>query len=176
MNGTINKFKWFWAWQDDREEAWLGEMSRQGLHLQSTGPFGSYTFERGEKKEYTYRLDFVTQARKDESYFQLFRDAGWKHVGEMGGWQYWRKESQSGVEPEIFTDAASKVQKYRRLLGFLMIFLPILLFGILNFGDYTERYQHWVFAGIFSLYFVLLVIYSAAVVMIARRIIRLRKQ
>ena len=28
---TMKKFKVFWAWQDEQEEAWLREMSLQGL-------------------------------------------------------------------------------------------------------------------------------------------------
>src|SRR5512137_466287 len=121
MNAIIRKSKWFWAWQDDREEAWLGEMSRQGLHLRHPGPFGQYTFEQGEPSEFVYRLDFVANARKNPDYYQLFRDAGWEHAGELGGWQYWRKEVRGGKVPEIFTDNASKIQKYQRLLGYLFI-------------------------------------------------------
>jgi len=30
MADTIRVFRWFWAWEDDREEAWLGEMARRG--------------------------------------------------------------------------------------------------------------------------------------------------
>src|SRR5512136_684175 len=121
----MSKTKWFWGWQDDREEEWLGEMSRQGWHLVRAAAFGQYTFAQGERREYTYRLDFVPGTRKKEDYYQLFRDAGWEHVGEMSGWQYWRKESVDGKVPEIFSDNASKVQKYQRLIGWLLIFFPI---------------------------------------------------
>jgi hypothetical protein len=41
----------------------------------------------------------------------------------MGGWQYFRKEAPAGETPEIYTDQASKVYKYQRLLLFLTIFL-----------------------------------------------------
>jgi len=30
---TISKIKWFWAWQDEKEEAWLSNMARDGWHL-----------------------------------------------------------------------------------------------------------------------------------------------
>ncbi|HLE51739.1 MAG TPA: hypothetical protein VI755_06730 [Anaerolineales bacterium] len=26
----IRKFRWFWPWQDENEEAWLKEMSQEG--------------------------------------------------------------------------------------------------------------------------------------------------
>lgn len=133
MNGElIRKFRWFWAWNDDREEAWLGEMSKQGLHLQSPGFFGQYTFIRGAAREFAYRLDFVTYSKKNDEYYQLFQDAGWEHVGQLGGWQYWRKEVVDGKVPEIFTDNASKIQKYQRLIGFLIIFFPIYVIFLTN--------------------------------------------
>jgi hypothetical protein len=28
-NEIITKTKWFWAWQDEKEEAWLTEMAHQ---------------------------------------------------------------------------------------------------------------------------------------------------
>jgi hypothetical protein len=27
---TIRKFKWYWAWQDEKEERWLSEIAQQG--------------------------------------------------------------------------------------------------------------------------------------------------
>jgi len=65
----IRKSKWFWAWQDEQEEKWLSEMSRQGLHLQRPVVFGQYIFERDERREYAYRLDFVTHSKKTVDYF-----------------------------------------------------------------------------------------------------------
>jgi hypothetical protein len=124
---TYWKFRWFWAWQDEREEAWLGAMSREGWHLSEFGFPGVYLFQKGEPKNYIYRLDFQTARMKDRaSYLQLFRDAGWEHLGSMSAWEYFRKEAVPGEEPEIFTDPESKIQKYRRVLGVLIIFFPTL--------------------------------------------------
>ncbi len=105
MNHTTNKFRWFWAWDDEREEAWLSQMAAQGFHLVSPNPFGYYTFCQGEPRQVAYRLDYATSKYNTAEYYQLFQDAGWEHVGQMGGWQYWRKPIPSGQEaPEIFTD------------------------------------------------------------------------
>jgi hypothetical protein len=121
------KLRWFWAWQDDREEEWLGAMSREGWHLADVGFPGLYRFRKGEPVHDVYRLDFQTSRMKDrEAYLQLFRDAGWEHVGSMSAWEYFRKEALPGEEPEIFTDPESKIQKYRRVLQFIVIFFPIL--------------------------------------------------
>ncbi len=37
MAERVIEHKWFWAWQDDKEERWLEEMSERGLHLVSPG-------------------------------------------------------------------------------------------------------------------------------------------
>jgi hypothetical protein len=176
----IKKFKWFWAWQDDKEEQWLGEMARQGLHLNRPGIFGQYSFTQGKPQEVVYRLDFITSARKKEDYYQLFKDSGWEHVGELGGWQYWRKAMQEGVTPEIFTDADSKIQKYRRLLGFLIILMPIYVISLLNAYNHSTRYQDGFFIQVLNMiYFVLFLVFlmvAFTMVMLLRRISSLKRK
>jgi hypothetical protein len=123
---TINKFRWFWAWQDEAEEAWLAEMSSKGYHLQTSHGLGFYTFTCGEPANYTYRLDYLAASKQEaEVYYQLFADAGWEFIGAMAGWQYFRIPTPPGEEPEIYSDPQSKVRKYERLVGTLVIFLPI---------------------------------------------------
>ena len=118
----IRKFKWFWAWQDDDEEAWLREMSLQGWHLSSIGGPGLYIFALGEQRDYVYRLDYRHPARMEkDAYLQLFQDAGWEHLGSLSGWQYFRKIARAEEPLDIYTDVESKVEKYRRLLGVLVV-------------------------------------------------------
>ena len=92
MTETTRRFHWFWAWQEEKETAWLEQMSREGWHLEAY-TFGWYRFRRGEPREYLYRLDFDPDAskRRDE-YLAIFRDAGWEHVLSWGSWQYFRAE------------------------------------------------------------------------------------
>ncbi len=121
-----HKYRWFWYWEDEKEEAWLRQMANQGLHLGEPGPFGRYTFVEGKPRDVVYRLDFIQPGKKDEMYYQLFRDTGWEHAGEMGGWQYWRRVSHPEDNQEIFTDNESKVRKYNRLLtGILISIIPV---------------------------------------------------
>ena len=47
----IKRWKLFWAWQDEKEAAWLRKMSNEGWHLIQAAPF-LYTFRKGEKKDY----------------------------------------------------------------------------------------------------------------------------
>lgn len=123
---SIRKYKIFWAWQDEKEEAWLGEMAQAGWHLQWPVLPGIYTFQAGPPRDDVYRLDFITSNKDFQNYLQLFQDAGWEHLGSFGGWQYFRKTRQGNEATEIYTDPESKIQKYRRLLGYLLVFFPIL--------------------------------------------------
>ena len=169
---TVTKRKWFWAWQDEQEEAWLQEMSQSGLHFDAVTFPGSYRFIEGEPEDYVYRLDYQALRAKDkDSYLQLFEDAGWEHVGEMGGWVYFRIKSKPGETPEIYSDFESKIGKYYRVMIYLAIFLPILL--ILN-PDMGDRY------GIFSdvlegLFAVMMLFYAYAMVQLFRRINQLKE-
>jgi hypothetical protein len=176
----IRKSKWFWAWQDDREEEWLGEMSRQGLHLQHPGSFGQYTFEQGASRDFAYRLDFVPNAKKNSDYYQLFRDAGWEHAGELGGWQYWRKEIVNGIVPEIFTDNASKIQKYQRLIGFLVIFFPIYVIFLSNYNNFDRMQSRGLFSSLYEIlffvFFVIVMIFIFAMLKIMQRISTLKRK
>lgn len=130
MSGEIfRKVKFFGAWQDEKEEAWLGEMAQEGYHLNGVGFPLVYEFRKGKPQREVYRLDYTSLKKQDrEDYFQLFRDAGWEWVGEMGGWQYFRKEVAEGETAEIYTDNQSKIKKYQRVLGLLVILLPAFIF------------------------------------------------
>jgi hypothetical protein len=120
----VSRFRWFWPWQDDAEEAWLEEMSGEGLHLSSAGSFGRYRFVTGKPVRFAYRLDYRRTARKEKGeYLQLFRDSGWEYAGESRGWHYFRKPMAPGDSHEILTDRESKIDKYRRLSAFYAFFV-----------------------------------------------------
>lgn len=172
---SVTKFKLFWAWQDEKEEAWLREMSRQGLHLQAL-PFPcSYRFEAGTPRDLVYRMDYIVDRTSYENYLQLFKDAGWEHLGEMGGWQYFRTEAGEGVVPEIYTDPDSKAQKYQRLMMILVVLLPIFIVTSSRGVDPDSRFAGLYLAGklLISLF---LLLYAWALIMILRRIRELRQK
>ena len=168
---TINKFKWFWAWQDEQEESWLAEMAAQGLHLEHISFPGRYQFQKGDPANYVYRLDYQSLKKKDrESYLQLFADAGWEHVGDMTSWVYFRRKVQNGDTPDIYSDAESKMRKYYRVMFYLVILLPILIiFGTRTtdlpglFGDILEGF-----------YALMILFYAYAMVQLMRRMSQLK--
>jgi amino acid permease len=140
----LTQFKWFWAWEDEKEEAWLEAMSQSGWHL-----FKSL-----------------------QEYLQICRDAGWEMLGRMSSWYYFRKEYRGGEKPEFFSDKDSKVQKYRRLLLFLVIFLPIMINGMLS----LSRTNNSGFLSAVRIFYVLILLFfSYAIIRLLLRIKKLKK-
>ncbi|MBN1260562.1 MAG: DUF2812 domain-containing protein [Anaerolineae bacterium] len=171
----ISQYKWFWAWQDDKQEAWLEAMSHKGLHLRRIEAFGRYIFEPGTPGDYAYRMDFDRTSGKDSDYFQLIQDAGWEHITSVMGWQYWRKKAGEGSTPELFTDAASKIQKYQRLLVSLVAPSPAIMVPIVGaFKRFPGRAPEWVVAVTLTTFTMWTLFVAVNAVMILRRINELK--
>ena len=170
---TIKKFKWFWAWQDEKEEAWLHEMAMQGFHLRSVSLPGFYEFKTGEPRDDYYRMDYITDRKDYQNYLQLFKDAGWEHLGEMGGWQYFRTMGEGNAIPEIYTDKDSKAQKYQRLIVILIVFLPIFMTITTRPIDGDSPFAGLYFAGKMIGAF-LMFLYVVAMIKIFQRIQQLK--
>ena len=169
---TYRKFKWFWAWQDEQEEAWLSEMATGGYHLEKPQLFGVYHFQVGDPGNVIYRLDYNVLGKKDrESYLQLFQDAGWEHVGDMSSWAYFRKQVQPGESSEIFSDTDSKIQKYQRIMTFLIVLLPIMLFNVTTFVP--DRYGI-LGNALFAIFSIIMLLWAYALIKLMQRIARLK--
>jgi hypothetical protein len=152
---TLRKYKWFWPWQDDVEEAWLRDMSQRGWHLSDVGLPCVYVFESGNSEDVVYRLDYPSSYKLDrEDYLQLFKDANWEFIEERTGWYYFRQPAQSDEELEIYTDAESKISKYQRLLLFAVIILLPLIVSMIN-----TRGGFWFFI-IFPLFLIWVYIFA----------------
>ena len=169
---TTKHFHWFWAWDDEKEEAYLRNMALDGWHFQSVTFPGYYTFEEGDPRNDFYRLDFLSNYKDKDNYLQLFEDAGWSHVGEYGSWQYFRKTALEGKTLEIFTDNESKIKKYSRIMVFLVPFLPIYIISINSLND-AEGLFYEIMTFVFFLFMLL---YAYAMVMLLRRITQLKKK
>lgn len=140
------KTKWFWPWQDEEEETWLEEMSKQGLHLLKTENFGRYVFEQGIPTDYVYRLDYREANDDEQHYLQIFVDSGWQHVTAANGWQYFRQQAREGKIPEIFTDADTKIQKYIRIKNLMVFYFALCAMVSIVYMSYPESdtwSRHW---------------------------------
>lgn len=174
-NEITIKNKWFWAWNDEKEEAWLSEMAAQGLHLENVTLPGRYHFKKGEPANYIYRLDYQSLKTKDkDSYLQLFSDAGWENVGEMGGWMYFRYLVKNGIAPEIYSDLDSKIGKYQRVMTFLAILLPMMVV-LLPSITAADRYGPF-FMVLEGIAFLIMIFFSFGIIQLFRRINQLKQQ
>jgi hypothetical protein len=152
MNKRKHVFRLFSAWNDTKEERWLEEMAQTGWHLVS-GPI-VYCFEEGAPAQMRYRLDYRSESGGMDEYLRLCRDSGWERVFSFAGWQYFRTASASA--PEIYTDAASRIAKYRRLLNSSVLLAIasmaaniVLVIDSFHYrGDPVDMIFRWVVAGL----------------------------
>jgi hypothetical protein len=127
VSKTVTTFKFFWAHEDEQQEAWLRRMAQQGMHLVGVNPLCFWTFRRGEPADTVYRID-APATSQDPSFQQLMLDAGWSLAATTVGWHYWRTPAVPGRTPELFTDNASRAKKFRNRLAMLVgSALPLLL-------------------------------------------------
>jgi len=141
---TIRKIKWFWSWQDNKREEWLQQFSHSGWHFESIGMRGlAFNFKKGQPREYTYRLDFRLDSKeKMRDYVEFIKDAGWEHIENYDGWQYFRKAAEKDETVELFTDNDSKVQKYKRLRSQQAVFFPGAC-ALMIFLGTLDKYPVW---------------------------------
>jgi uncharacterized integral membrane protein len=172
---AIRRIKWFWAWQDEQEEAWLRSMSQNGWHLSSVGLPCIYRFRAGEPQDYVYRLDYQTLKKRDQQdYLQLFSDAGWEHLCQMSGWHYFRTEAIEGEAAEIFTDVESKVAKYKRLLIFLAFYVVICIAAFFH-TIWSDIPYSWSYYWSIIIRVISLVVMGALIYAIIKLILRIRQ-
>ncbi len=118
---AVRKFKWFWPWQDEKEEAWLQKMSLQGLHLRSASRAGFYTFSSGAPQEFIYLTGYCGPSNKDkDGFIKSFQIAGWEYVTDSY-WNYFRSPAQPGQTPPTQISIESKVKKYRGRMGYYLV-------------------------------------------------------
>ena len=123
----------FFAWQEEKEEKWLREMSKKGWHLSRVG-FFNYKFKKGSPMDMVYKFDFkVLRKSEMEDYIMMFKDSGWEHIGNFGSWFYFRTAAEGNHSLELYSDNRSMIEKYRRLLLVLgIISFPVISFGLPN--------------------------------------------
>jgi hypothetical protein len=115
--------KWFWAWDFDKEEAWLNEMASEGLALVSVG-WCRYEFEPCEPGEYIVRLQLLEKKRRSpesEEYLAFLEETGAEHVGSWMDWVYLRRKASEGPF-ELFSDNVSRI----RQLGVIKMFIAVI--------------------------------------------------
>ncbi len=155
------KYRVYFVWSHDKEEKWLNEMSKKGLHLVKTG-FCKYVFEENQEKQYIYRLELLKQNIKQdekESYLDFLRETGVEQVGQYFNWVYFRKQYDE-KEFEMFSDLDSKISHYNRMITLLMIlFAPNMLF-LVNSINNRNSHPLSIFTIILHLLIVIVSLYG----------------
>jgi hypothetical protein len=123
----------FFAWQEEKEEKWLREMSNKGWHLNRVG-FFNYKFKKGRPVDMVYKFDFkILRKSEMDDYIMMFKDSGWEHIGNFGSWFYFRTDAKGDHGLELYSDNRSMIEKYRRLLLVLgVISFPVISFSLPN--------------------------------------------
>lgn len=136
-----NVLRFFWPWEEEKEQAWLEEMARQGWQL--SDPTLLYAFRKAEPGEYVYRKDYFDKGKKEkEEYLSFFRDSGWECVcSSLDGWMYFRTPKKL-FTTEIYTDPESRIDQLKRIqnssLALFVVFLVLIDFNDLNFSAPIE--------------------------------------
>ena len=141
---NITKIRFFS--DDQKEEAWINEMSEQGWHLKKFFTI-FFTFEKGEPGKYIYRNEYVEG--QEPEYLEFLADANIEYVCKVFGWAYFRKETMDGSF-ELYTDTTSKLRYLTKLFNLnLMLFVPNCMFLFINLylGFVSERTKYLSFGA-----------------------------
>ena len=168
----MKRIRCFFIWQDDKEEAWLRDLSKKGLRLDSVNfPF-TYNFNEEPSKKHAYHLNAPKDpGMKPETFIKPFQESGWEHIGRMNGWQYFRKEYSGEVVPVLEGDNKTKADKYQKLMMFLVGLLPFLLIIFPAFG---KRFAPPLFDVLKIGYFIFLALYTLTTFKVYQRVNQLR--
>lgn len=98
----------------DAEIAWLNQMAEEGWAMERFFA-GFYRFEKCEKGEYVYQVDFGDRLFAVSSdYRELMQDMGIEIVQTWGYWVILRKKACEG-KFELYTDIASNIEHYKKI-------------------------------------------------------------
>ena len=118
MRTTIRK--WFWAWEFDKEEKWLDEMSAQGKALVSAR-YLTYEFEDCAPGEYAVRLEMLEHdpaSAEGQQYISFVEETGAEHIGRVMKWVYFRKKTADGPF-ELHSDNRTRMKHLKRIIALL---------------------------------------------------------
>ena len=131
----MTKFRIFLDFR--KEEKWLEGLAAQGWTLKKKNIL--YKFESSPPKQANIKIDYrvFKKGRDFIDYLTLFEDSGWRHIAgtKSSGTQYFM-QAGTNCEEDIFSDAASRVGRYKRasnvMLSGVIAFLPLFIISVQN--------------------------------------------
>ncbi|WP_167955691.1 DUF2812 domain-containing protein [Anaerosporobacter faecicola] len=138
---SLTKYRWFWAWQFEKEERWLNQMSNRGFQLVDVS-FIRYTFDTNSSQEYNYRIEFLEHGpytEKGQEYLLFLKEAGIDMCGSYMRWVYLRKKKDEG-EFQLFSDLDSRLQHLNRIITLLSVIFPLeFMYFVKCWAEYGEN-------------------------------------
>lgn len=118
--------KWFWAWDVDKEEAWLNDMAARGCALSSYS-FCRYEFEPCAPGEYGVRIELLEQrptTPASQQYIRFVEETGAEQVASYMNWVYFRKKRSDGPF-DLFSDLESRIKHLQRIIRLMLSLLVV---------------------------------------------------
>lgn len=113
----------------DAETEWLNQMAAEGWAMRRFFA-GFFAFEKCEKGEYVYQVDFGDRLFSVSSdYRELMQDMGIEIIQTWGYWVILRKKA-SGGEFELYTDVASSIEHYKKIRRMFKVVTIIEMLGL----------------------------------------------
>jgi hypothetical protein len=139
----FTKYKVFFAWDFEKEEKWLNEMSAKGMQLVSAGIF-KYVFEEGNPGEYIYRIELLDQLPthpESMTYIRFMEDTGAEHITSIVRWVYFRKKTDRQAF-DLFSDIDSRINHLKKVIWLLGSVIPLEIMAIsLNMPGVIDGYS-----------------------------------
>ena len=131
---TKKEFRYFTIFNHEKEQEYLREQHKDGWEFSKVSGIGIYHFEKCQPEDVVYQLDYHKDgvSRKTE-YIQMFLDFGWEYLGEVMGYNYFRKpvSKMNGEEEEIFSDDESRMDMLDRVFKGRVVILIVLFFTLI---------------------------------------------
>lgn len=123
MDERITIKRMFWAWNYEKEENWLREMSNKGYEFDSWS-IGKYRFKKAEPKDVIYKLDYNPKwCIKSGGYMEFIKECGWEFCDSMCGWNLYKCDADNCLSEEIYT-GKDKIKIINRI-GIFAVILSI---------------------------------------------------
>ena len=171
-------YRWFWAWNYDKEEAWLNEWARRGLALADVAGF-RYVFEESDPGEYEYRLELLENrgyGAESRAYLRFLEDVGVECIATYGRWVYLRRRSD-GAPFDLFSDIDSKIKHLKRIDALLLAILVIQLAGLANLHLLLQRgLADGALVAVVAVWLAVVALVASGFVRIARKLRRLKRE
>lgn len=135
MEKTVRKT--FFAWQYEKEEKWLNQMSSEGWQLEHAALL-KYHFKKSEPGEYEYKLELLdkdTKSKESRAYMDFLKQTEAEIVGEVSTWIYLRKKKSAGGfdgESRMVNRLTMQIKVGEIYQGFLMFFLILIAVSVVG--------------------------------------------